>query len=129
MPTGTPPNGAETSACAAAVERAFGVEERERVEVARRDRGERRLQLLDRRSFLARNASTSEQASPVHGASVIGSSSCQSSWRSAAEMSGTAIFASAPPSAGKVHAGHERGLVGREEQRDVRDVLGQARAA
>ena len=30
---------------------------------------------------------------------------------------------------GKVHAGHEGSFVGREEQRDVGDVFGQARAA
>ena len=109
--------------------RAFGSRNENALRSLARDRGERRFELFDRRPFAARG--TRRRASTRHRATARRSSRrmpCQSSWRSAAEMSGTAIFASAPPSAGKIDAGHERRFVGREEQRDVGDVFGQARA-
>ena len=53
MPVGTPPNGFDTSAVAAAARARSGSTWREAVQVGRVDRGERGVELLDRRALAA----------------------------------------------------------------------------
>ena len=76
-PTGTPPNGSETSALAAAARALVGRDEREGVQVRTFEGGQRRFQLFGRRSPSGTECfDEGARRPPSHGSGMRGHASC-----------------------------------------------------